>query len=355
MLRQPASLSTVRPTGRRLLIVATLVSSLVVVVAPEAPAASAKSIKTQLEQAVERQQRAEARDARLAADIVKLQRRLAADEAALAAVRDRLSLRARLVYTSGLGGAGLEVMFTADDPDVALERVALLNAASRADRSALAQARTVRRRADTSRRRLLLARRASMKVLSVMRAEGARIERLLASAEEAEELDALNARKSRLAKAKASAALRARARASRSGGTLRMAGSYACLVGSNNAYRDTWGAPRSGGRRHKGVDVFAPMGSPSYAVTDGVVTRTSSSGIGGLQIYLRGNDGNQYYYAHMSGFAAKVGDRVRAGEVIAYVGDTGNARGMSPHVHFELHPGGGSPVNPTPFVRRVCG
>jgi len=135
----------------------------------------------------------------------------------------------------------------------------------------------------------------------------------------------------------------------------RVSGSYACLVGSNRSYRDTWGAPRSGGRTHKGVDVFAPMGSPAYAVTDGVVTRTSTSANGGLQVYLRGNDGNEYFYAHMSSYAARPGQRVKAGEMIARVGDTGNARGGPPHIHFELHPGGGIPVNPYPFVRRVCG
>jgi len=329
-----------------------LVAGLVLTLAPEAPAASSKTIKAQLEEAVGRQQDAQARDAKLADDIVRLQRQLATDEKALVAVRSRLSKRARLVYTAGLGGAGLEVMLTADDPDAALERISLLNAATRSDREALDRSRSVRRRVEASRRRLVLARRESVKALASMRAEGARIERLLRSAESTERAVAINA-----AKSKQLAALNSRrqARASRSGGSLRLSGDYACLVGSNHAFRDTWGAPRSGGRRHKGVDVFAPYGSPSYAVTNGVISNIHSGGNGGKMVYLRGDDGNEYFYSHMSSYASSEGDRVRAGEIIAYVGDTGNARGGSPHVHFEVHPGGGAPINPTPFTHRVCG
>lgn len=351
MLHSALTGSVTRLPHRAAVLVA-LVASLVVTVAPEAPAASSRSLKAQLEDAVERQQSAQARDAKLAEDIVKIQRQLAADEKALAGVRSRLSDRARLVYTSGLGGAGVEVMLSAEDPDAALERMALLNAATRSDRTALDRSKSVRRRVEASRRRLLLARRESARALAVMRAEGARIDRLLRAAEANEALDALNARKARAA---AKTRRTARVRASRSGGSLRMTGNYACMVGSNHAFRDTWGAPRSGGRRHKGVDVFAPMGSPSYAVTDGVVTRTSYSGTGGKQLYLRGDDGNEYFYSHMSSYASRAGDRVRAGEIIAYVGDTGNARGGSPHVHFEVHPGGGAAINPTPFAHRVCG
>ncbi|HVF20073.1 MAG TPA: peptidoglycan DD-metalloendopeptidase family protein [Mycobacteriales bacterium] len=341
--------------SRRALLVLAVVAGLLLTLAPDAPAASSKTLKAQLTEAVGRQQAAQARDAKLAEDILKLQRRLVADEKALAAVRGRLSQRARLVYMAGLGGAGLEVMVTADDPDAALERISLLNAATRADRSALDRSRSVRRRVEATRRSLVLARRESAKALATMRTEGARITRLLRSAEASESMEALNSRKEALNARNAALAARRPKRATRSGGSLRMSGNYACLVGSNHAFRDTWGAPRSGGRRHKGVDVFAPMGSPSYAVTDGVISNIHAGGNGGKMLYLRGDDGNEYFYSHMSSYASKEGDRVRAGEIIAYVGDTGNARGGSPHVHFEVHPGGGAPINPTPFTHRVCG
>jgi len=355
--RQPATflMLRARPALGRAAVVLAVVAGLLLTLVPDAPAASSKSIKAQLTEAVRRQQAAQARDAQLTDDIVKIERQLAADEQALAAVRTRLSKRARLVYTAGLGGAGLEVMLTADDPDAALERMSLLNAATRADRTALDRSRSVRRRVEASRRRLLLARRDSVKALAVMRAEGSRIERLLRSAEATEETEALNARKEAVNARKEALAARRPRRATRSGGSLRMSGNYACMVGSNHAFTDTWGAPRSGGRRHKGVDVFAPYGSPAYAVTDGRISNIHSGGNGGKMVYLRGNDGNEYFYSHMSSYASKVGDQVRAGEIIAYVGDSGNARGGSPHIHFEVHPGGGAPINPTPFAHRVCG
>ena len=325
-----------------------VIAGLLLTLAPDAPAASSKTLKAQLTEAVRRQQAAQARDVKISEDIVKLERQLVSDEKALAGVRTRLSQRARILYTTGIGGSGLEVMMSAEDADSALERIGLLNAATGAEREALAKSRSVRRRVEATRRRLLLARRESSKALATMRAEGARIERLLRSAEASESMEALNARKQALA-------ARRTKRATRSGGSLRMVGNYACLVGSNHAFTDTWGAPRSGGRRHKGVDVFAPYGSPAYAVTDGRITDIHAGGNGGKMVYLRGDDGNEYFYSHMSSYASKEGDRVRAGEIIAYVGDSGNARGGSPHVHFEVHPGGGAPINPTPFTHRICG
>ena len=115
-----------------------------------------------------------------------------------------------------------------------------------------------------------------------------------------------------------------------------------------SAYGDTWGAPRSGGRRHQGVDMLASTGTLLFAVVGGSV-RFSSNSLGGNAVWLTGNIGNSYYYAHLDSYE---GDSrgVSQGEVIGYVGDTGNARG-TPHLHFEVHPGGGPAVNPTPSVR----
>jgi murein DD-endopeptidase MepM/ murein hydrolase activator NlpD len=130
---------------------------------------------------------------------------------------------------------------------------------------------------------------------------------------------------------------------------------YACPVEPPYSYTDTWGAARSGGRTHQGTDIMAPSGAKELAYTDGVISREHTNTLGGITLYLQGDNGDEYYYAHLSGYAVGVGTRVRAGQVIAYVGNTGDARYTAPHLHFEVHPGGGDPVNPYPYVKRVCG
>jgi len=124
-----------------------------------------------------------------------------------------------------------------------------------------------------------------------------------------------------------------------------------CPVAGPVAFTDTWGAPRSGGRTHKGVDMMGARGTPLVAVVSGSV-RQSTSSLGGKQVWLTGNDGNTYFYAHLDSYEGG-GGRVSAGDVVGYLGDTGNARG-TPHLHFEFHPGGGGAVNPTPLVAANC-
>jgi murein DD-endopeptidase MepM/ murein hydrolase activator NlpD len=116
-----------------------------------------------------------------------------------------------------------------------------------------------------------------------------------------------------------------------------------------SAYGDTWGAPRSGGRRHEGVDMIAPRGLPIYAVISGVVTFKSNR-LGGNAVSLAGDNGNRYYYAHLDSYVGG-SRRVFQGELIGYNGDTGNAKYSTPHLHFQVHPGGGRAVNPYPTVR----
>ena len=127
-------------------------------------------------------------------------------------------------------------------------------------------------------------------------------------------------------------------------------GSIVCPVAGTSAYGDTWGAPRSGGRRHQGVDMLAPTGTPLQAVIGGMVSQRANT-LGGITISLVGDNGNRYYYAHLSAYEGEPG-RVEQGQVIGYVGDTGNATG-TPHLHFEIRPNGGIPVNPYPSVRNA--
>ena len=115
-----------------------------------------------------------------------------------------------------------------------------------------------------------------------------------------------------------------------------------------------FGAPRDGGaRRHHGVDIFAARGTPVTAVADGRV-RTGTGGIGGNHVWLSsgmlGIGGARYYYAHLDSFNVESGDSVSTGDVLGYVGNTGNARTTPPHLHFGIYTKFG-PVDPAPFLR----
>ena len=117
-----------------------------------------------------------------------------------------------------------------------------------------------------------------------------------------------------------------------------------CPVGGPVSFADTWGADRDGGRRrHKGADLFAVEGTPILAVTSGRIDRASpvERGLGGITLWLAGVDGHRYYYAHNRTNVVRAGTNVIAGQVIAQVGRTGNARRTPPHLHFEYHPDGG--------------
>src|SRR5690606_20823114 len=126
-------------------------------------------------------------------------------------------------------------------------------------------------------------------------------------------------------------------------------------------FSDSWHACRDGcRRRHKGVDIMAAQGAPLVAVESGVIAKVQDvdEGLGGLTVWLRGDSGVAYYYAHNSANLVVEGQRVVRGQPIARVGRTGNARTTPPHVHFQVNVCGelssAEPctVNPFPYVRR---
>jgi murein DD-endopeptidase MepM/ murein hydrolase activator NlpD len=169
-----------------------------------------------------------------------------------------------------------------------------------------------------------------------------------------EEARALEARLVRLEQRRKAAAKVTPAPPSGGGGAAVNGSGTACILERPYSFIDSWGAARSGGRRHQGTDVMAPHGARVFAFVNGVVSRESSSANGGIQLYLQGDNGVEYFYAHLSGYAVGTGTRVRAGQLVAYNGQTGNARYTAPHTHFEVHLAGG-PVNPYPYLKRACG
>jgi peptidoglycan LD-endopeptidase LytH len=129
-----------------------------------------------------------------------------------------------------------------------------------------------------------------------------------------------------------------------------------CPVAGAVSFSDSWGAPRSGGRTHKGVDMIAARGVPVVAVYSGHIRRTSRSTLGGNSVYFVSDAGDLYYYAHLDSYGdIRAGQSVPAGYVIGYVGSTGNAPDYLPHLHWEYHPGGGSAVDPYPLAKKLCG
>jgi Transglycosylase-like domain/Peptidase family M23 len=137
------------------------------------------------------------------------------------------------------------------------------------------------------------------------------------------------------------------------------AGRYVFPVDGPASYSDTFGDPASQGEWSHGEEIFAPLGTPLVAVSDGVLLKVGWNAVGGNRLWLRDHWGNYFYYAYLSGFApgAVSGAAVFRGEVIGYVGNTGRAAGTPYHLHFEIHPstlldlGYDGVVNPNPYLQ----
>ncbi|HEY7873914.1 MAG TPA: M23 family metallopeptidase, partial [Actinomycetota bacterium] len=133
----------------------------------------------------------------------------------------------------------------------------------------------------------------------------------------------------------------------------KVTGDMTCPVAGPVSFVDSWGAPRSGGRSHEGVDMMASTGTPVAAIVSGTITLSSYGESAGNWQILSGDDGNSYWYMHNDQNIVN-GGHVNVGTQIATVGGTGNASESAPHLHFEYHPGGGGPVNPYPLVASLC-
>ena len=138
------------------------------------------------------------------------------------------------------------------------------------------------------------------------------------------------------------------------------AGGYVFPVYGPVSYGNSFGAFRGdvAGNWHHGDDIFAPLGAPILACADGLVFSVGWNDVGGNRLWLRDSQGNEFYYAHLSAFTpvARNGMHVKAGEMLGFVGNTGDAQGTPTHLHFEVHPsallfmGYDGAVNPTPYL-----
>jgi murein DD-endopeptidase MepM/ murein hydrolase activator NlpD len=139
------------------------------------------------------------------------------------------------------------------------------------------------------------------------------------------------------------------------------AGGYVFPVYGTSSFGDTFGAPRGdiASGWHHGEDIFAQLGTPLLAVADGTVFSVGWNDLGGYRLWLRDHAGNEFYYAHLSAYSpfAVNGRQVKAGTVLGFMGNTGDAVSTPYHLHFEIHPVGllylgyDGAVRPYPYLQ----
>jgi murein DD-endopeptidase MepM/ murein hydrolase activator NlpD len=317
------------------------------------------------DQAAAAYEQAVAREGELAAEVATATAALEANRAKIAELESMLSDWAVQAYV-GSGGAATEfsVSGTGDVLDIG-RRTRLMSAAAEPQDGAVDQLEGLKEDLQIEADRLEAARAEAETVRAEMQERSATVNRELERASQLEaDLEARFAAEQEAARraeqARRDAAARdaaARAQATRGSSRARASAptpgaNIICPINGAVSFVDSWGAARSGGRHHQGTDMMSPGGTPNVAVVSGTVSHKTGN-LSGLSVYLRGDDGNSYYYFHLSGYEGPP-RHVSQGEVVGYVGNTGNARGGATHTHFEYHPGGGAAVNPYPLIRPVC-
>jgi murein DD-endopeptidase MepM/ murein hydrolase activator NlpD len=303
---------------------------------------SRADLQRRADRAALRYDRATAQLSKLADQIATLERRIGAAESKMAPLRANVTRRAVAVYTSDRGLAAFSGFADGDDLVEGARAAKLASGASIRDYAAI---RTI---ADASialgqRREELHARRAEQqKATDELRVERQNVEMALSFMVRREQ-----ALKQRVV---ARASRDERVSQTVTTGPIPVVTDFTCPIRGPMTFTDSWGAPRGGGRRHEGTDLMNAHGTPNVAVVSGSF-EMHRSGLGGLSIYLHGDDGHTYYYAHLSQIVG-ADRRVAQGEVIGLTGATGDA--TTPHTHFEFHPNGGRAVNSYPLIKAHC-
>jgi murein DD-endopeptidase MepM/ murein hydrolase activator NlpD len=282
------------------------------------------------------------------------------------AAQAQLTQRVVSIYKDGLssGSVYLEVLFASSDFTTILQRFSLLRKMADQDQRLFDQVgsyldKNQQREATLEEKRK--AQTAQMHELQTL--QGEMNDKFAASSSDYKRLtsqvlklrDEVRKAQEAAAAAAAAAALRKTNTAkSNSNGGVVQPGSFVFPVDGPHSFTDSWGAARSGGRTHKGTDILAAKGTPVVACVNGTITSVSTrdTGLGGKTVWLRGSNGTGYYYAHLDGIASGIykGVSVGAGQVLGYVGDTGNANGCY-HLHFGMYPGGGAAADPYATLR----
>jgi murein DD-endopeptidase MepM/ murein hydrolase activator NlpD len=244
--------------------------------------------------------------------IVALEQKIQAGDARAAELRGIAQRRAAVAYKNQ--GADLGVLFDAKSPSDGARSTALLDRANASDNRAVADLAALDADLAAQRDQLAAQRKQQQDTLDQLKSQSKVIDAKLADVPV---------------------------------GPVQVVDGMVCpLPGA--AFSDDFG-PRGAGF-HPGNDLHAPTGTPELAVVNGDLTFGDGGG-GGMGAYIAGDDGNRYVYYHLSQYVGAP-RHVAPGEVIGKVGSTGNATG--PHLHFEIHPGGGGPIDPFPTLSRIC-
>lgn len=292
-----------------------------------------RAVQAQLDQVVRAYESATDELTAIAGRIADTERKEQALDAELRAAQASIDVRASSIYRSERVGM-INVMLSARTYRQFVSVLTLMRSVSQSDIEAMQHARGVREEAANVHREL----------------EGQRVQQQQA-------ILALAGKQRQVNSALAGAgrqydAVRAEVEKRKAGWSFPVKGAY--------SYVDTYGAPRLEGTKyyhtHQGTDIFALRGTPVVAVVDGVLEQVGVNYLGGNRLWVRSPGDNwTYYYAHLAGYAPGIttGVHVKKGQVLGYVGNSGDAQGGPVHLHFETHVPSGPATNPYPILRRA--